>query len=139
MSAALEDNNNFGVKIFNSAFSQTTVYQVYVYSLKYCICICSVFSMCLYVHVNTVCMCACACVCHWPMIWAPYNWLNKFYNFYINLLYWVSGRIILVLWVMHWKTLETISWRKKHSTSEYRYLLPMQWRVNLYIKHLYIF
>ena len=39
-----------------------------------------------------VCVCMCACVCLLPrlliiigMIWTPYDWLNKFYSFYMPL------------------------------------------------------
>ena len=38
---------------------------------------------------STTCVCMCMCVCpesinnHWYDIWTPYDWLNKFYSFYL--------------------------------------------------------
>ena len=48
-----------------------------------------------------VCVCICVCVCLLPwllitsgMIWIPYNWLHKFYNFYMAAVVNIIGSIV---------------------------------------------
>ena len=56
-----------------------------------CVCVCVCVRVCVGVCVCAcVCGCVCTCMCPPPrllinsgVIWTPYDWLNKFYNFYL--------------------------------------------------------
>ena len=51
-----------------------------------------------------VCVCVCVCVCSAPrlviassMIWIPYDWLNKFYSFYVGAIVGIVSRCGLTI------------------------------------------
>ena len=60
-----------------------------------CVCVC-------------VCICVCVCVCSPPrllitnsVIWAPYNWLNKLYSFYMAAVFIINSGHGLIIEVHH--------------------------------------
>ena len=52
--------------------------------------------MCVY-----VCVCMCVCVFTPNLIWAPYNWLNKLYSFYMAAVFIINSGHGLIIEVHH--------------------------------------